>query len=149
MLPSIPQTDPRANYLAHREEIDAAITAVLEGGWYILGEETRAFEREFAAYCDAHEAVGVASGTDALHLALRACGVGPGDAVITVSHTAVATVAAVEMAGALPVLVDIDPERYTLNPTLIDAAVAPWCRCTCTDSRRTCRRCWRPRGATG
>lgn len=124
MLPSIPQTDPRASYLAHREEIDAAITAVLEGGWYILGEQTRAFEREFAAYCDAHEAVGVASGTDALHLALRACGVGPGDAVITVSHTAVATVAAVEMAGALPVLVDIDPERYTLNPTLIDAAVA-------------------------
>jgi dTDP-4-amino-4,6-dideoxygalactose transaminase len=80
---------------------------VLDGGWYLLGEEVAALEREFAAYLGACAAVGVGSGTDALHLALRACGVGPGDAVLTVSHTAVATVAAIELTGASPVLVDI------------------------------------------
>lgn len=112
---SIPQSDPRANYLAHKAEIDAAIAGVLEGGWYILGREVEAFEREFAAYLGVAHVVGVASGTDALHLSLRACGVGPGDEVVTVSHTAVATVAAIELAGATPVLVDIDPVTFTID----------------------------------
>lgn len=114
--------DPRASYLAHREEIDAALSAALARGGYILGEEVRAFEREFAAWLGAASAAGVASGTDALVLALRACGIGPGDTVFTVSHTAVATVAAVEQAGAECVLVDIDAAAYTIDPDRLDAA---------------------------
>jgi dTDP-4-amino-4,6-dideoxygalactose transaminase len=108
--------DPRANYLAHKIDIDAAVQRVLEKGWYILGPEVAAFEQEFARYYEANHSVAVNSGTDALHLALRACDVGPGDGVITVSHTAVATVAAVELAGATPVLVDIDPRTFTMDP---------------------------------
>ena len=117
--------NPQAQYLAHRAEIDAAIQRVLLGERYVLGAEVRAFEREFAAYAGVGHAVGVASGTDALHLALRACGIGPGDEVITVSHTAVATVAAIEMAGATPVLVDIDPRTFTLDPARMAAALTP------------------------
>src|SRR5690606_30742377 len=93
----IPQTDPKAAYLAHKAEIDAAIARVLESGRYILGSEVEAFEQEFASFAGVRHAVAVASGTDALILALRALGVGEGDAVVTVSHTAVATVAAVEL----------------------------------------------------
>jgi dTDP-4-amino-4,6-dideoxygalactose transaminase len=120
---SIPQTDPRANYLAHRAEIDAAIAGVLTGGRYILGEQVQAFEHEFAAYLGSGHALGVGSGTDALSLALRACGMGAGLPVFTVSHTAVATVAAIELAGATPVLVDIDPATYTLDPNRLEDAV--------------------------
>src|SRR6266849_4795168 len=97
---TVPQCSPRANYLARKEEIDAAIAKVLDGGSYILGQEVAAFEKDFAAYIGVAHAVGVASATDALQLALRASGVGSGDCVITVSHTAVATVAAIELAGA-------------------------------------------------
>ncbi len=113
---TIPQTDPKAGYLAHRAEIDRAVAEVLESGWYILGQQVTAFEAEFAAFLATAQVVSVANGTDALHLALRACGVGPGDAVITVSHTAVATVAAIELAGAVPILVDIDPVTFTMDP---------------------------------
>lgn len=120
----IPQTDPKASYLAYREAIDQAIARVLEGGWYILGKEVAAFEREFAAYLGAKEAVGVANGTDAVELSLRACGIGHGDVVFTVSHTAVATVAGIERAGATPVLVDIDPVTYTMDPQHLAEAVA-------------------------
>src|SRR5262247_4071725 len=109
-------TNPLAFYLAHKGEIDAAIAKVLNGGWYILGEETDAFEQEFAHYLGARYAIGVASGTDALHLALRASGIGLGDAVATVSHTAVATVAAIELAGATPVVVDVDPTTFAMDP---------------------------------
>jgi len=123
MPQTIPQTDPRANYLAHKGEIDAAIAAVLTGGRYILGDQVAAFEREFAAYLGAGHAIGVGSGTDALHLALRACGIGPGDRVFTVSHTAVATVAAIELTGATPVLVDIDPATFTMDPNRLEEAV--------------------------
>jgi dTDP-4-amino-4,6-dideoxygalactose transaminase len=123
MTQPILQSDPKANYLAHKDEIDEAIARALESGWYILGVEAREFEREFAAYLSAQHCVGVASGTDALHLALRAVGVGDGDAVITVAHTAVATVAAVEMAGARPLLVDIDPATFTINPEAIEDAI--------------------------
>ena len=120
---SIPQTDPKANYLAHRTEIDAAIGRVLESGWYILGEEVAAFEEEFAAYIGVRCAVGVASGTDALEIALRACGIGPGDAVFTVSHTAVATIAAIERVGAAPLFVDIDPITLTMAPNYLEDAI--------------------------
>jgi len=109
------QTDPKAAYLEHREEIDEAVQRVLGSGWYIHGREVRAFEEEFATYLGVKHAVAVASGTDALELALRACGIGPGDLVATVSHTAVATVAAVELAGATPFLVDVDPRTLTLD----------------------------------
>jgi len=121
----IMQANPGMAYRAHRDEIDAAVHHVLESGRYILGEQVKAFETAFAAYCGVAYAVGVASGTDALHLALRACGVGSGDEVITVAHTAVATVAAVELAGARPVLVDIDPAHYTLDPARLESVLTP------------------------
>jgi dTDP-4-amino-4,6-dideoxygalactose transaminase len=119
----IPQSDPKASYLAHKTRIDAAIQRVLESGWYILGKEVEAFEREFAAFIGVGHAIGVANGTDALELALRACGIGPGDLVFTVSHTAVATIAAIELVGATPVLVDIDPTTYTLDPNCLETAL--------------------------
>jgi dTDP-4-amino-4,6-dideoxygalactose transaminase len=119
----IPVCDLGAHYRARRAEIDAAVRRVLESGWYILGREVEAFEREFAAYLGTEHAIGVATGTDGLHLALRACKIGPGDAVATVSHTAVATVAAIELAGAMPVLVDIDPVSYTMDPQSLEDAL--------------------------
>lgn len=113
----VPQADPGAAYRAQKEAIDAAVARVLASGWYILGEEGRAFEAEFAAWLgEGQHAVGCANGTDALMLALRGLGIGPGATVATVSHTAVATVAAIEMVGATPLLLDIDPETYTLDP---------------------------------
>ena len=117
--------NPRAQYLSHKDEIDAAISRVLDSGWYILGDEVRAFESEFAAYIGVRFGIGVGSGTEALHLALRACGIGPGDEVITVSHTAVATVAAIELCGAVPVLVDIEPDYFTMDPDKLEAAISP------------------------
>ena len=119
---TIPQSSPLANYLSHKDEIDAAIKRTLESGWYILGQEVESFEKEFAAYLGAGQAVGVNSGTDALYLALRACEVGPGDDVLTVSHTAVATVAAIEQCGATPVFVDIEPDTFNLDPSLLRAS---------------------------
>ncbi|MBC7227095.1 MAG: DegT/DnrJ/EryC1/StrS family aminotransferase [Thermoflexales bacterium] len=121
----IPPFDLTRQYAGLKEEIDAAIARVLARGRFILGEEVAAFEEEFAAACGVAHAVGVASGTDALYLALRACGIGPGDKVITVSHTAVATVAAVELAGARPVLVDVDPRRYTMDPAKVEERITP------------------------
>jgi dTDP-4-amino-4,6-dideoxygalactose transaminase len=121
--PNILACDPGAGYRARRAEIDAAVRRVLDSGWYILGAEVEAFEREFAAYLGARHAVGVANGTDAIHLALRACGIGPGDAVITVSQTAVATVAAIELSGALPLLVDIDADNCTMDPQSLEDAL--------------------------
>lgn len=118
----IPQTDPKAGYLAHKTEIDAAIARALDGGWYIGGAEVQAFEREFAAWAGTAEAVACASGTDALVLSLKGLGIGRGDRVATVSHTAVATVAAIEIAGAEPVLLDID-EFYCLDPAALEAAL--------------------------
>jgi dTDP-4-amino-4,6-dideoxygalactose transaminase len=111
---AIPQADPRAGYRERRSEIEAAIARVLDGGAYILGQEVEAFEAAFADFLGVAHAVGVASGTDAIELALRGCGIGPGDLVFTVSHTAVATVAAIERAGATPVLIDVEPGTYTM-----------------------------------
>ena len=112
----IPTANPAAQYQAYKREIDQAVMSVMERGQYILGEEVGLFESEFAAYTGVAHAVGVGSGTEALHMALRACGVGPGDEVLTVSHTAVATVAAIGQTGATPVLADIQPDRYTMDP---------------------------------
>ena len=109
-------SDPGAAYRAHQGEIDQAIKTVLESGWYVLGENVTAFEQEFANWCGVDFGVGVASGTDAISLALRALDIVPGDEVITVSHTAVPTVAAVEAIGAVPVLADVDADTYTLDP---------------------------------
>jgi len=120
----VPQTNPKAGYRAHQTEIDAAIQRVLNSGWYILGREVESFEQEFAAYVGVHHAIGVGNGTDALELSLRACGVGPGDLVFTVSHTAVATVAAIELTGATPVLVDIDPVTYSMDPNCLEDVLA-------------------------
>jgi len=116
-------SNPLAQYNAHKTEIDAAIQKVLDKGWYILGEETKAFESEFAGYIGVNHGISVGSGTEALHIALAACGIGAGDEVVTVSHTAVATVAAIELTGARPVFVDIEPDYYTLDPNKLDAAI--------------------------
>jgi dTDP-4-amino-4,6-dideoxygalactose transaminase len=121
----IPFSDLKLQYLSIREEIDAAVERVLTSGWFILGQEVQAFEEEFASYLGVSHAVGVGSGTEALHLALLACDVGPGDEVITVSHTAVATVAAIELAGAKPVFVDIDPSTYTMDPSQLENKIGP------------------------
>ena len=116
--------DLQASYLVQKTEIDAAVNRTLSSGWYILGQEVDAFEQEFAAWCQARYAVGVASGTDALLLALKACAIGPGHEVITVSHTAVATVAAIELCGATPVFADVDPSTYTLDPAQIEPLIS-------------------------
>jgi dTDP-4-amino-4,6-dideoxygalactose transaminase len=121
----IPCAAPREQYLAHREEIDAAMHRVLASGSYVLGEEVEAFERELADYLGVAHTVGVGSGTEALRLALIALGVGAGDEVVSVAHTAAATVAAIEAAGATPVLVDVDPATYTLDPAALERAVSP------------------------
>jgi dTDP-3-amino-3,4,6-trideoxy-alpha-D-glucose transaminase len=104
-------------------EIETAIHRVLDRGWYILGPEVEAFEAAFARYHGVSHAIGVANGTDAIELALRAGGVGPGDEVITVAHTAVATVCAIERTGAIPILVDIDSSSCTMDPAAARAAV--------------------------
>jgi len=108
-----------------RDDILSAIERVVDSGYFILGPQVEAFENEFAAYHGLEYAVGVASGTDALELALRAADIGPGDEVITVAHTAVATVCAIERAGATPVLVDIDPATFTMQPEAAEAAITP------------------------
>ncbi len=120
--------DLAAQHFALAAELEGAVLRVLRRGWYILGPEVEAFEAEFAAWLglpSGNHAVGVNSGTDALHLALRACDVGPGDEVVTVSHTAVATATAVTLTGARPVFVDIDPVTYTLDPAQLAAHITP------------------------
>lgn len=119
----IPLVDLRAQYESIREEIDAAIRRVLESSAFILGKEVEAFEEAFARYCNTRYAVGVNTGTSALYLALLALGVGPGDEVITVSYTFVATVEAILWTGARPIFVDIDERTYTMNPAEVEAAV--------------------------
>ena len=111
------------------EKIDAAMHRVLESTAFILGREVEDFERAFAAYCGAQHAIGVASGTAALHLALLACGVEPGDEVITTPHTFIATAEAISHAGAHPVFVDIDPTTCNLDPALVEAAIGPRTEC--------------------
>jgi dTDP-4-amino-4,6-dideoxygalactose transaminase len=121
----IPLVDLKAQYARLKPEIDAAIARVLESSAFILGREVDEFEQAFAAYCGAQHAIGVASGTAALHLALLACGVERGHEVITTPHTFIATAEAIAQAGARPVFVDIDPTTYNLDPSLVEAAISP------------------------
>jgi dTDP-4-amino-4,6-dideoxygalactose transaminase len=123
MFEPIPQAAPGYAYTERRAEVDEVTRRVLESGTYILGPEVKAFEEEFAAYVGVRHGVGVANGTDALELALRALGIGAGDAVFTVSHTAVATVAAIGRCGALPVFADVDPSSYTMDPERLASAI--------------------------
>jgi dTDP-4-amino-4,6-dideoxygalactose transaminase len=123
--PVIPLVDLKAQYFDVKVDVDAAVAAVLESGHFILGPEVQAFEREFSAYCDTPYAVGVNSGTSALHLALLAAGVKEGDEVITAAFTFVATVAAIEYTGARAVLVDVDPLTLTIDPDRIERAITP------------------------
>lgn len=121
----IPVANPLAQVTAHQTEIMTAMDRVLKSGRYILGNEVTSFEHEFADHTGTAFGIGVASGTDALALALRACGIKQGDEVITVSHTAVATVAAIEQVGATPVFADIDPVTRCMDPAAIHPLVTP------------------------
>jgi dTDP-3-amino-3,4,6-trideoxy-alpha-D-glucose transaminase len=126
MMPApIPMADLRREYARIRSEVDAAIQRVLRRGWFILGEEVEAFEGEWAAYCGTTQAVGVGNGTDALCLALRGAGIGPGDEVVVPALTAAFTALAVSMAGATPVFADVDPRYYSLDPAALEAAITP------------------------
>jgi dTDP-4-amino-4,6-dideoxygalactose transaminase len=119
----VPLCDLTGQYLSLKDELDAAMQAVAAGGRYILGPNVASLEREVAEYCQCEYAVAVNSGTDALHLALRALDIGPGDEVITTPFTFIATTEAICMVGATPVFVDIDPRTFNLDPVLIDEAV--------------------------
>jgi len=121
----IPFVDLQAQYRALKPEIDAAVLRVLENAQFILGPAVAAFESDFARFCGTSDAIGVNSGTSALHLALLAAGVEPGDEVITVPYTFVATVAAIEYAGARPVFVDVEPGYWTMDPAQIERAITP------------------------
>jgi dTDP-4-amino-4,6-dideoxygalactose transaminase len=122
---SIPLTDLKAQYGSIKEEINAAIHRVVEQGQFILGPEVDAFEKETASYCGTGSAVGVASGTDALRLALLACGVKAGDEVITTPFTFIATAEAITQCGAIPIFVDIDRRTYNIDPSQIEPKVTP------------------------
>jgi len=121
----VPFGDLARQYQLIRTEVDGAIARVLRKGWFILGEEVSAFERDFAAYLGCRNVVGVASGTDALHLALVAAGVRPGDEVITAANTCVPTASGITSAGATVVLADVDPLTFTLQPADIERAITP------------------------
>lgn len=121
----IPFLDMKAPYQELKGDLDAAWHRVMESGWYVMGRELEAFEAEFAAFTGTTQAIGVANGLDALHLVLRAAGVGPGDEVIVPSHTFIATWLAVSQAGAVPVPVETDLATYTLDPARIAAAISP------------------------
>lgn len=121
----IPFLDLKAAYLEISDELHAAYLRVMERGWYILGAEVEAFEQEFAAYCGVKYCVGVGNGLDALHLILRAAGIGPGDEVIVPANTYIATWLAVSYAGATPVPVEPDERTYNIDPTRVEAAITP------------------------
>src|SRR6187431_336171 len=121
----IPLLDLKAQYRNLKSELDQAVQRVMENAQFILGPEVAAFESEFAGYCGAREALGVNSGTSALHLAMLAAGVGPGDEVITTPMTFIATVSAIDYAGATPVFVDIDAATLNIDPALIEAKITP------------------------
>jgi len=122
---NVPFLDLKAVYAELQAEMDAAVQRVLASGWYICGPEVEAFEAEFAAYCDARHCVGVSNGLEALHLILRALGIGAGDEVIVPSNTFIATWLAVSYAGARPVPVEPDARTYNLDPALVEAAITP------------------------
>jgi len=117
--------NPAAQFYSYQDEIEASVLGVIRGGRYILGDEVCALEAEFSKYIGVSNCVGVANGTDALQLAMMALDLKVGDEVVTVSHTAVATVAAIESLGLTPVLVDVDPNFYTLNCSQLEEVVTP------------------------
>ena len=121
----IPLSEPSREYLELKTEIDAAMQAVCAEGHFILGPNVKAFEKEMATYCECPHAVGVANGTDALHLALRALRVGPGDEVITPTFTYIATAEVIGLLKLTPVLVDVDPKTFTLDLAQVRAAITP------------------------
>ena len=125
MSSNIPLVDLKAGYEPLKDEIQQAWAEVLGGMRLFLGPNVQAFESEFARYCKVDHAIGVSDGTNALHLALRACGVQPGDEVITVSYTFIATAEAILLANAKPVFVDIDPQTFTMDPALIESQITP------------------------
>ena len=120
---TIPLVDLKTQYLSIKDEMDAAIQRVVDSTSFILGPDVRAFEEEFARFCGVQHAVGVDSGTAALHLAFLTCDIGPGDEVITTPHTFVATIGMLGRVGARPVFVDIDPRTYNIDPARIEAAI--------------------------
>lgn len=119
----IPLVDLRAQYQSIKPEMDAAMQEVIDGTAFILGPAAERFEKNFAAFCGAEHCIGVDSGTAALHLALVAFGVGPGDEVITTPHTFVATAEPISLVGARPIFVDIDPRTYNLDPNKLEDAI--------------------------
>ncbi|MEO1287656.1 MAG: DegT/DnrJ/EryC1/StrS family aminotransferase [Chloroflexota bacterium] len=121
----IPFINLKSLHQQHADEINQAVQRVIDSGYFILGPEGTAFEEAFASYHGVKYAVGVANGTDAIEIALWTAGVGRGDEVITVSHTAMPTVTAIEAIGAVPILVDIDPSTFTIDPKAIEAAITP------------------------
>jgi len=125
MSPVIPLVDPRREYSQIRTEVERAIARVFQSGWFVAGEEGRLFEAEWAAYCGVPHAVGVGSGADAVHLALRAAGIGPGDEVVVPALAPASIAAGVAASGAVPVFTDIDPRRYTLDPAAFESAITP------------------------
>lgn len=124
-MDKIPFVDLATQYRSIKADVDAAVLRVLERGDFILGQDVTAFEQEFAAYCETSHCLGVANGTDALKLALQACGIGPGDEVISAAHTFIATTLAITECGATPVLVDCDPDYYLIDVAKIEAAITP------------------------
>lgn len=125
MSEKIPLLDLQAEYAEIKDSVDASIKRVVESARFILGDEVIGFERDFAAFCRAEHAIGVGSGTDALYVALKACGVNAGDEVITTPMTFIATSEAISLCGARPVFVDVDPLTHNMNPALIESAVTP------------------------
>lgn len=121
----IPFLDLSAAYREMKIEIDAAVSRVLSSGWYILGPEVEAFETEWAHYCEADHAVGLANGLDALTISMRALDIGPGDEIIVPSNTYIATWLAATNVGAIPVPVEPDPITHNINPDLIEAKITP------------------------
>ena len=132
----IPFLDLKEQYQQIKPEIDAAVVRTIDSAQFVLGPEVAAFEERFASYCNVRHCLAVNSGTSALHLALLAAGVGPGDEVITVSMTFVATTAAILYSGAKPVFVDVDPVTWTMNPGLDrgcdNSRTGRSCQSTCT-----------------
>jgi dTDP-4-amino-4,6-dideoxygalactose transaminase len=124
-MDKIPFVDLATQYRSIKSEADAAVLRVFERGDFILGQDVTAFEQEFAAYCEASHCLGVANGTDALKIALQACGIGPGDEVISAAHTFIATTLAITECGATPVLIDCDPDYYLIDVSKIEAAITP------------------------
>ena len=129
MIPArVPFGQLKRNYLEIKDEIDRAVQRVLDSGWYLLGKELQRVEQAFSEYCGMKHGIGVASGTEAIQIALSACGISSRDDVLTVSNTCVPTVTGIESAGARCVFVDIDPDTYTMEPEHIEARMTPGTR---------------------